>query len=526
MFPLLDEVRMEIIEKICLREFIHFIKESQVDQYIHDFTETWNRKKGHHKGTKNSLSKRIIQELDYISHLDEENRLEIQLDTYINEYIKNPEADNEYLVIEGLLDASYIHRNILINYIPRFTKDIKSALCITHEINGYYHRWEKWVLERMHRMHKELLAARNKEIQQIFSLIDNLPQKAWVYNPHTGQVFYNQRWVAYTGLGQEDTFEISTPIPAVHPDENIELNKVIENALNKKHSFEFYCRLRGSNNNYRWHLLRGVPILDKNGQPSAWTGTYTDIHDEYLKNLSLIKTSEEKIEDLSEQIKDLTYVTKDQSNFIYMASHDLKAPLSNIQGLIEMLKDSLPDNDPEVSTVLKMIDTALSRFRNTLHEISQVVHQADASEEVNFSELMKEVKENLSIQIQETDASIYTEFKSVPSIKSSKKNIYTLFTNLISNSIKYRSPDRKPKITIRSERRDRIVALTFKDNASGMDLTKKDIFKKGERLNSDVEGSGIGLFLVKNIVENMGGKISVESDPGKGSIFKIFLPFH
>lgn len=209
-----------------------------------------------------------------------------------------------------------------------------------------------------------------------------------------------------------------------------------------------------------------------------------------------------------------------------MASHDLKAPLANIQGLVELLKDILPNQDPEIRDILQMIDTALARFSNTLHEISQIAHQSNWSEDVNLNDLIKEVSENLAVQILESKASIHTDFESLPSIKATQKNIYTIFVNLLSNSIKYRSPLRAPEITIRSEQRDHVIVLTYKDNAAGMDLDKKDIFKKGTRLNSKVEGTGIGLFLVKNIIENMGGKISVQSEIGKGSIFKIFLPHH
>ena len=112
----------------------------------------------------------------------------------------------------------------------------------------------------------------------------------------------------------------------------------------------------------------------------------------------------------------------------------------------------------------------------------------------------------------------------VPEIPFSKKNLRSILFNLLSNAVKYRSPDRDLEIAIRTEQSEHFIILSIQDNGLGLDPNNiNDIFLKFNRKHDHVEGTGIGLYLIERIITNAGGKIEVESELGKGSVFRVYL---
>jgi two-component system phosphate regulon sensor histidine kinase PhoR len=123
----------------------------------------------------------------------------------------------------------------------------------------------------------------------------------------------------------------------------------------------------------------------------------------------------------------------------------------------------------------------------------------------------------------QSDARIRTEIN-ISQITFSRRKLRSIIYNLVSNGIKFKSPDRKPEIFIRTEREGDFIVLSIKDNGIGIDEDKRDkIFSKYFRIENDIEGSGIGLYLINEIVKNSGGRIEVDSQKGYGSTFKVFL---
>ena len=112
----------------------------------------------------------------------------------------------------------------------------------------------------------------------------------------------------------------------------------------------------------------------------------------------------------------------------------------------------------------------------------------------------------------------------VSEITFSRRKLRSIIYNLISNAIKYKSPDRRPEIFIKTEQEKNFIIISVKDNGVGIEASKQDaIFSKYFRIENNIEGSGIGLYLVREIVINSGGKIVLESQPGQGSEFKVYL---
>lgn len=244
--------------------------------------------------------------------------------------------------------------------------------------------------------------------------------------------------------------------------------------------------------------------------------------------LSLNKELEERVE---ERTKELTRINNDLDNFIYTASHDLKAPINNIEGLMKMISDRFsakPSNPEELSSLMEMVNESVVRFKNTLKDLTEVakVQHEEVSDEskVSFGEMLEEVKLTITNLIQKYDAQIFEDFSQVPEINFSRKNLRSIIYNLVSNAIKYSSPDRQPEIKISTARVGSYIMLRVQDNGLGIKKeVQKKVFGMFKRLHSHVEGTGVGMAIVKRIVENNSGKIELQSEEGKGTVFKIYL---
>jgi two-component system, sensor histidine kinase and response regulator len=235
---------------------------------------------------------------------------------------------------------------------------------------------------------------------------------------------------------------------------------------------------------------------------------------------------------VKERTKELLKINNDLDNFIYTASHDLKAPIHNIESLVQLFHDTLGEESKEseeVSTIMRMIDGAIHRFKSTLRdltELARVQNEAAAAEKttIDIRELVEEVKFTIKDLIEKADAKIVEDFSAAPTISFSRKNLRSILYNLISNGIKYSSPNRKPVIHLQSALEGEYVLLTVQDNGLGINSKDHDkVFSMFKRLHDHVEGTGVGMAIVKRIVENCGGKIELESEIGKGSVFQVYL---
>ncbi|GAB3526070.1 response regulator [Pontibacter brevis] len=248
-------------------------------------------------------------------------------------------------------------------------------------------------------------------------------------------------------------------------------------------------------------------------------------------NKLTLETNQQLEERVKERTQELTRVNKDLDNFVYTASHDLKAPINNIEGLVTALQETLQEkgaHPEDVVPIMEMMNTSISRFKSILAdltEVAKVQYEAAAEKDkVSFKEILEDVKPNIKDMIEEHDAAVLDDFSQAPDICFSRKNLRSIVYNLVSNSIKYSSPERKPEITVTTAIVNDFTLLTVRDN--GLGLRKQDqqkVFGMFKRLHTHVEGTGVGLAIVKRIVENCGGKIEFESELGKGTVFKVYL---
>jgi len=264
-----------------------------------------------------------------------------------------------------------------------------------------------------------------------------------------------------------------------------------------------------------WVRFSMIPIFNNEGVISHWISIQRDITDE-----KKLETEKEHL------IRELTQNNKDLKQFSYITSHNLRAPLSNLIGLLNLIEDTPIENE-ELQEILAGFTKSTHLLNETINDLVKVIIIKDnpsmQKEEVSLKEVFENVFSQLSFQIELHKPIIKLKFDKVPELITNKAYIESILLNLLTNSIKYKSENRKLKISITAEQIENRTILTFKDNGIGIDLERNrdKVFGLYQRFHNYPDSKGLGLYLVKSQVETMGGTISIDSEVNKGTTFTI-----
>jgi PAS domain S-box-containing protein len=226
-------------------------------------------------------------------------------------------------------------------------------------------------------------------------------------------------------------------------------------------------------------------------------------------------------ESLSKNVNDL-------NNFVFTTSHDLKAPINNIQALIDLFCD-YPEVKDKYQEEIGLIKDSISKFQNMLNDLSVIGKTLEDNKndvaEIKLDEMVDEIKLSMHNEIHKENATVYSDFAEAPVITYSKKNLRSVLLNMISNAIKFHSPQRAPEVRISSKKTNNgWILLKVEDNGIGIkEEDKRKVFSMYNRLNPGIPGTGVGMALVARIIDGNGGKIEIKSEVGKGSIFNIYI---
>lgn len=244
----------------------------------------------------------------------------------------------------------------------------------------------------------------------------------------------------------------------------------------------------------------------------------------YFKNISERKNREREREIL---IKELTRSNSDLLQFSFITSHNLRAPLSNILGLVELLdKDAM---DEETGNIISMIASSASKLSKTIGDLSEMLliknKSGIAIEMLSISEVFERVNRNFLEAENEIDAHILVDLKE-ERVAFNEQYLESIFINLISNAIKYRNLSNRLSIEMRSYSSSENIIIEFSDNGLGIDLSRHGdrLFGMYQRFHAASGGQGLGLFIVKSQVDALGGSIEVLSKVGEGTTFRISFP--
>ena len=234
--------------------------------------------------------------------------------------------------------------------------------------------------------------------------------------------------------------------------------------------------------------------------------------------------------ELSTANDQLTRTNADLDNFVYTASHDLKAPISNLEGLLASLREELPPPaaDSEVGYLLHLMQDSVNRFTHTLSLLTDITKLQHAFNEapapVALAPLIEAVRLDLAPLRQQVGGHLRVDVAAAPTVTFAEKNLRSVVYNLLSNAFKYHDPARLAEVTVRSRVEGPYLVLEVQDNGLGLELSgEHELFGLFRRFHTHVEGSGVGLHMVRKLVENAGGKIEVVSQVGQGSTFSVYF---
>lgn len=387
------------------------------------------------------------------------------------------------------------------------------------------------------RSQKELL-----ESEQKFRLLaDSMPQYIWTADTEGHMNYFNQSIFTYSGLSLDQIMKDGW-LQIIHPDDREQNIRLWKEAVSTGQDFLFEHRFRKHNGEYRWQLSRAIPQLDANGNIQMWVGTSTDIQDqkEFLNELE--KLVQERTAELKEKNRELEYMNKELQSFAYISSHDLQEPLRKIQTfssrIMEKEQFKLSENGKDN---FRRIQSAAKRMQTLIEDLlaySRSSNPEHTFEATRLDKIITEVLEDMREELQQKNAQVEVDVDCT--LRVIPFQFRQMMHNLIGNSLKFSKPDESPVIRIRSiiapgtsfdiqklDKDKEYCHFSISDNGIGFEsLYQEKIFGLFQRLHgkSQFAGTGIGLAIVKKIVENHQGIISAKSELGMGATFDIYIP--
>lgn len=261
----------------------------------------------------------------------------------------------------------------------------------------------------------------------------------------------------------------------------------------------------------RWFLLQANPRLYERGAVISHVN---------ITERKLLEQQKEKL------ILELTGNNNDLLQFSYIVSHNLQAPLSNLLGLLSLL-EGIEIKDEDLASILngfRISTNALNQTLKDLHKIIVIRQQPSILfEDIDLNEMVENIRGQINDLIIQSFPEIDIDFGKLSVIRFNKPYLESIFSNLFTNAIKYRSPDRKLKISVRIKDVGTQYQMSFEDNGLGIDLDRyRDrIFGLYQRFHEHPESKGFGLYLIKSQIEALGGTIHIESKVNVGTKFKI-----
>ncbi|GAA4342024.1 PAS domain S-box protein [Flaviaesturariibacter amylovorans] len=357
-------------------------------------------------------------------------------------------------------------------------------------------------------------------------LVEAFPHLAWTASPEGKTLYFNQRWYTYTGLPETAAMDSGSG-DVLHPADRPRATALWEAHLRSGAPAELELRYReGATGDYRWFLVKTVPVKKDDGSVLLWIGTATDIHEQKIAMEGLESLVEERTKELQRSNDDL-------QQFAHVASHDLKEPVRKVKTFLNRLEQHLEGRLDETGTrYIERIHSAASRMSTMIDGVlkySTFNAAVELAQPVALSEVIASIETDLEVAIQRTGTRI--EYAGLPTIEGAPVLLYQVFYNLVNNSIKFAKAGVAPVIKIRSERLQQgdrsFEKIVLSDNGIGFEEEQASaIFDTFKRLHpkDKYEGTGLGLALCKKIVERHGGSIVAHGAPGVGASFTILLP--
>ncbi|MFN6943318.1 MAG: sensor histidine kinase [Cytophagaceae bacterium] len=427
----------------------------------------------------------------------------------------------------------------LINFLTNYSKEPSVWTGVLEDLEAFFGRIQLLSIDA----YQDILQDRLERNDRILNtIIDSMPVIITSFDENANYLEIKGSGLKYIGLKENEL--VGKNLYDAYPDaEN--LRYVFQNQ--NSHRFEGHITYNGEkrvyDNFYFPDKAGGITgfsldITDRKkvedklrASEASLSKLNSDLEERVIIRTEELENSKEELLVMNEELKSkndqLIKINNDLDNFIYTASHDLKAPISNIEGLVEHLSEQ-DLGSKDFHTLMEMIHLSIKRFKDTIQDLTEIAKiqrgQDDINELNNLEDLLRGIEEDLSKNINEVKPIVERTF-SVNEIVFPKKDLRSILMNLYSNSLKYHDTSRKSHITIESGRLGGKTFISFRDNGLGIPENKRElVFQMFKRAHQHVEGTGLGLYIVKRIMENHGGRVELESNEGEGTAFTLFFP--
>ena len=340
----------------------------------------------------------------------------------------------------------------------------------------------------------------------------------WDWDLENNKIYHGPKWKEILGYhsSEFENVDIEAIYSMVHPDDVEIVKQAVENHLKNQEPFELEYRIRKKSGQYEWFYDSGKAIFNNEGKPIRMVGS--------IINVTKRKIAEEKIikqKDLLEK------ANAELDRFVYITSHDLKAPLLSIQGLIHLAEIS--EDKSEIEMCLKMMMERIKGLENFIRDIidySRNVRIGLVKEEIDVKKMIESIYSDLFYleNVDKIDFKIDVDIGL--SFNSDERRVNVIMKNLIFNAVKYQNFNQKnPVIIVKANEDGNHLLLSVKDNGEGIEPEIQDkVYDMFFRASEKSSGSGLGLYIVKEMVGKLDGSIQLKSEPKKGSEFIIRLP--
>lgn len=374
----------------------------------------------------------------------------------------------------------------------------------------------------LHRQREETLKALRESEERYRSLVVATSQIVWTTDAQ-GQVVDLPAWRAYTGQSEKEVKGWGW-LEALHPEDRDHTAQIWSHAVRTKSLYDTEYRIRAADGSYRYFSARGVPVTAKDSSIREWVGICTDIEERKAADLA-IKTRAEELTYLTTVLAQTNAVLEKRNHeldqFAYVASHDLKAPLRAIanlsQWIEEDISDTLNEENRHQMNLLRGRVHRLEALIDGLLQYSRVGRSATEAEPVDVTAILVEVINSLA----PPPEFAITVSPGMPTLLTQRLPLFQVFSNLLSNAIKHhRRLD--GQITVSVKEQGQFYEFAVADDGPGIAPEYHEkvfyIFQTLEARDK-VENTGVGLAIVKKIVEAQGGRIWLESRAGQGATF-------
>lgn len=359
-----------------------------------------------------------------------------------------------------------------------------------------------------------------KESEQRWQFaLEGAGEGVWDWDAKTNKVFFSRQWKRLLGYEEDEIGDsLEEWSTRVHPDDieqcYIDLGKHMRGETSE---YLNEHRLLCKDGKYKWILDRGKVIeRDEEGNPKRVIGTHSDITMQKLKEKELRRS----VETISEQNARLM-------NFAHIVSHNLRSHTGNFQLLVDLLEKE--EDEAEKNQMIVFLRENAQSLNETIKHLNDVVQiQINTSiirENLSLKAYVIKVTDVLRAELNKNNTTVQNNVPANIFVNYNPAYLESILLNFISNGMKYRHKDRPAKIVLTTEVIDDKLVLSITDNGMGINLEKykEKLFGLYKTFHGNSDARGVGLFITKNQIEAMGGKIEVESKINVGTTFKILF---